>query len=196
MPDINNDQNQPKQQSQQSSSSSSPNQAQSQLAQQSTQSRSSIAYNTRLPWGAIKEKLPTANITELANIERKKPGEYLLNLLILNFIQISSKKIDSLLSVEKRDRRLKDSLQRNEDPQLDKLVLTMGHVAEQSLPSLLRSLLIWHESQIHNLNYLKQQQQHNLLHQQQQQIQTDSNLNWSSSKVNVKAKQHLLQAKM
>lgn len=66
MPNVNSDQNQPKQQKQPSSLSSSPNHAQSQSALQPTQS--SIVYNTRFPWGAIKEKLPTANITELANI--------------------------------------------------------------------------------------------------------------------------------
>ena len=38
--------------------------------------------------------------------------------------------------------------------------MTMGSVAEQCLPSLTRSLLIWHESQMSNLNYLKQQAQH------------------------------------
>ena len=36
----------------------------------------------------------------------------------------------------------------------------MGQVAEQSLPSLVRTLLMWHEAQMSNLNYLKMQNQH------------------------------------
>jgi len=62
--------------------------------------------------------------------------------------------------MKSKDKRLKDCFQKNEDLQMDKLVMTMGSVAEQCLPSLTRSLLIWHESQMSNLNYLKQQAQH------------------------------------
>ena len=63
----------------------------------------------------------------------------------------------------------------------------MGSVAEQSLPSLTRTLLIWHELQLTNLNYLKQQQQH-----------SDFNAFslTANSKIALKSKQLLNQAKM
>ena len=136
-------------------------------------------YATRLPWGVIREKFSNAssllapahfssslsvNVSDVpsdfANVDRKRPGEYLMHLLMLNFVNLSSKKLEQIVSGEKRDKRLKDCFQKNEDAQLDKLVMTMGSVAEQSLPSLTRALLIWHESQLLNLNYLKQQAQH------------------------------------
>jgi len=76
----------------------------------------------------------------------------------------------------------------------------MGQVAEHSLPSLVRSLLIWHECQLANLAYMKQQQQI----QQQQQFEllngpmagSSSSSSNVSSKITLKAKQHLLQAKL
>lgn len=78
---------------------------------------------------------------------------------------------------------MRDFFQKNEDPDFDKLIATMGQVAEKSLPSLIRTLLMWHEAQISNLNYLKQQNQQ----------QTDSNVLNSTSKAALKTKQ---QAKM
>lgn len=78
----------------------------------------------------------------------------------------------------------------------------MGQVAEQSLPSLVRSLLIWHECQLANLAYLKQQNQ---IQQQQQQLELFNNppttgsfssSGSNASKITLKAKQHMLQAKM
>lgn len=62
----------------------------------------------------------------------------------------------------------------------------MGQVAEQSLPSLVRTLLMWHEAQMANLNYLKMQNQQ----------QIDLNPSNASSKTALKTKQHLIQAKM
>jgi hypothetical protein len=67
----------------------------------------------------------------------------------------------------------------------------MGNVAEHCLPSLARSLLIWHESQMANLAYLKQLSQQ----QQQQELNAAYALN-ASTKVTLKARQHLLQAKL
>lgn len=65
----------------------------------------------------------------------------------------------------------------------------MGNVAEQCLPSLTRTLLVWHESQISNLNFLKQQQQ--------LQSDTSSFSTMANTKTNLKSKQQLLtQAKM
>ena len=66
----------------------------------------------------------------------------------------------------------------------------MGNVAEQCLPSLTRTLLVWHESQLSNLNFLKQQQQ---------QLQSDASSfsTMANTKTNLKSKQQLLtQAKM
>lgn len=64
----------------------------------------------------------------------------------------------------------------------------MGQVAEQCLPSLIRTLLIWHESQLANLNYLKIQNQ--------QQTEYNAFSISAPSKIALKAKQHLMQAKM
>ena len=151
-----------------------------------------------LPWGAIREKPnPNASFSTSPNhqfqIDNKKPGEYLMHIVVFNFIQLSSKKFDQLVK-EKRDRRLRDCFQKNDDLNLDRLIMTMGQVAEHSLPSLTRTLLIWHESQLANLNYLKQQQQ----------IQFEANLNTaattgSNNKSNLASKfnnQRLMQAKL
>jgi hypothetical protein len=124
--------------------------------------------------------------------EKQKPGEYLMHLVMLNFIQLTSNRFEQVINGEKRDKRLKDCLQKSEDIQLEQLVMTMGAVAEQCLPSLLRTLLIWFESQLNNLNYLKQQQQ--IIQKQQADAAQTANTN---SKVNLKVKQQqLLQAKL
>ena len=39
---------------------------------------------------------------KFANIEKKKPGEYLMHLLVLNFIQLGSKKLEQIVSGDKR----------------------------------------------------------------------------------------------
>jgi len=124
-------------------------------------------------------------------VEKQKPGEYVMHLLMLSFIQVSSKKFTQAVSGEKRDKRLKDCVQRMDDPQFDQLVATMGQVAEQCLPSLTKALLVWHESQMSNLSYLKQQQQ--AVHKQQVDAAQASNAN---SKTLLKVKQQLLQQKL
>jgi len=124
-------------------------------------------------------------------VEKQKPGEYVMHLLMLNFIQVSSKKFSQVVSSEKQDKRLKECVQRMDDPQFDQLVQTMGQVAEQCLPSLTKALLVWHESQMSNLSYLKQQ--HQAIHKQQVDAAQASNAN---SKTILKVKQQLLQQKL
>ena len=128
---------------------------------------------------------------EPASAERQKPGEYLMQLVMLSFIQLTSKKFEQIVNGDKRDRRLKESLLKGEDLQLDQLVMAMGQVAEHCLPSLTRSLLMWHEHQLNNLNYLRQQQM--LLHKQQVDAAQLANTN---SKVILKIRQQLMQVKL
>ena len=75
-------------------------------------------YATRLPWGVIREKLAPpgsaiapnlsdsqqqpVNGADLASIEKKKPGEYLMHLIMFNFVQISSKKLEQIVGGDKR----------------------------------------------------------------------------------------------
>ena len=68
------------------------------------------------------------------------------DLLIVNFFTL------------KKDKRLKDCFHKNEDVAFDRLVSTLGQVAEQCLPSLTHTLLVWHEAQLTNLAFLKQTQ--------------------------------------
>jgi hypothetical protein len=121
--------------------------------------------------------------------ETQKPGEYVMHLVMLSFIQLASNKFDQIISGDKREKLLKECLKKSEDKQLEQLVITMGNVAEQCLPSLLRSLLIWHEAQFSNLNYLKQHL--NQVHKQQ----ADA-IQASNSKLTLKLKQQLIQAKL
>jgi hypothetical protein len=63
------------------------------------------SFMTRLPWGAIKDKHSNSNsssIYEVVGVDRKKPGEYLMHLIVLNFIQLSSKKFEQIINGEKR----------------------------------------------------------------------------------------------
>ena len=39
---------------------------------------------------------------DFANIEKKRPGEYLMNLLMFNFVQVGSKKLEQIVSGDKR----------------------------------------------------------------------------------------------
>lgn len=84
-------------------------------------------YVTRLPWGALKEKpnlngqlinlinvinengqamggqQPLLSLNdELVHIEKKKPGEYLMKLIVFNYVQICSKKLEQILNGDKR----------------------------------------------------------------------------------------------
>jgi hypothetical protein len=88
-----------------------------------------------------------------------------------------------------KDKRLRECFQRQDDPQLYQLVTTMGQVAEQCLPSLVRTLLMWHESQLSNLNYIKKLQE----------VTSANNINnpsTASTKISMKARQLLIQAKL
>lgn len=71
---------------------------------------------TRLPWGAVKEK-PNLNsqLAQLAqlmggsmlnsvNMEKKKPGEYLMKLIVFNFAQVGAKKLEQIINGDKRVR--------------------------------------------------------------------------------------------
>ena len=57
-----------------------------------------------LPWGAPKDRpnvTTSGDGTRLVDLERKKPGEYLMNLIVFNFIQTSARKLDQITN-EKR----------------------------------------------------------------------------------------------
>lgn len=110
-----------------------------------------------------------------------------MNLVMLNFIQLSSKKFEQIINGDKREKRLKECIQKTDDPLLDQQIQTMGHVAEHCLPSLVRTLLIWHDSQISNLNFLKIEQL-NLYKQNIEAAQASG----SSSKTITKVKQQLI----
>ena len=140
---------------------------------------------------AESSSLAVLRSSEPASAETQKPGEYLMQLVMLSFIQLTSKKFEQIVNGDKRDRRLKESLLKGEDLQLDQLVMAMGQVAEHCLPSLTRSLLMWHEHQLNNLNYLRQQQM--LLHKQQVDAAQVANTN---SKVILKIRQQLMQVKL
>ena len=77
----------------------------------------------------------------------KKPGEYILQTLFLEFCSVAEKKIEQVLG-EPLEKSLTKSLQRGEDPHFDQLLNAMGSVAEQTLPSLLRSLFSWFDKQM------------------------------------------------
>lgn len=85
-------------------------------------SNSSKSCLTRLPWGAVKEK-PNLNAQlaqlvqligggalnlnvpdALLNMEKKKPGEYLMKLIVFNFAQLGSKKFEQIINGDKRVR--------------------------------------------------------------------------------------------
>ncbi|XP_014783664.1 protein furry, partial [Octopus bimaculoides] len=75
-----------------------------------------------------------------------KPGEYVLLTLFMEFCSITEHKIEQVLA-EPLKNHFSKSLQRNEDPQFDQLLASLGCVAEQGLPSLLHSFLKWYEKQ-------------------------------------------------
>ncbi|XP_052797247.1 protein furry-like isoform X3 [Mya arenaria] len=76
-----------------------------------------------------------------------KPGEYVLQTLFLEFCTLSEKKIEQVLA-EPLEKLLTKSLQKGDDKDFDQLLSALGNVAEQSLPSLLRSLFRWYERQL------------------------------------------------
>jgi hypothetical protein len=90
------------------------------IAANSINEKQTLQNQAYLPWGVLKEK-PHMNfkhtpmfsssnsiyssISSLSNkiidIESKKPGEYLMHLIMFNFIQLSSKKLEQIVN-EKR----------------------------------------------------------------------------------------------
>ncbi|KAL4229825.1 hypothetical protein ACF0H5_010217 [Mactra antiquata] len=76
-----------------------------------------------------------------------KPGEYVLQTLFMEFCTLSEKKIELVLA-EPLEKLLTKSLQKGDDQQFDQLLNALSNVAEQSLPSLLRSLFKWYERQL------------------------------------------------
>ncbi|XP_021378295.1 protein furry-like isoform X2 [Mizuhopecten yessoensis] len=75
-----------------------------------------------------------------------KPGEYILQTLFLEFCNMAEKKVEQVLA-EPLEKPLSKSLQRGEDAQFDQLLNSFGCLAEQCLPSILRSLFRWFERQ-------------------------------------------------
>lgn len=100
-----------------------------QQQQQQNQNQATDKCLTRLPWGAIKEKPNLgAQLTgliqminsgngasvgssgggvgflneDIINVEKKKPGEYLMKLIVFNFAQIGSKKLEQIINGDKR----------------------------------------------------------------------------------------------
>ena len=103
-----------------------------QIINDHTENQLEKLYATRLPWGVIRDKFSnmhhhshhhhqqqqqqtssnsaglSLNLSDsglgdkFANIEKKKPGEYLMHLLVLNFIQLGSKKLEQIVSGDKR----------------------------------------------------------------------------------------------
>jgi hypothetical protein len=88
------------------------------------------------------------------------------------------------IHLKKKEKRLKECFQKSDDLQLDRLVMTMGQVAEHSLPSLTRTLLIWHEAQLANLAHMRHQQQL----QFDSSLSTDPILPTHTSSTNISAK--------
>lgn len=73
-------------------------------------------YYAKLPWGVLKQtqnlssnlqnlitSVPNVNIDDdFFKIENKRPGEYLMNLIVFKFMQLSSKKISLIMNGDKR----------------------------------------------------------------------------------------------
>ncbi|XP_076468272.1 protein furry-like isoform X4 [Babylonia areolata] len=75
-----------------------------------------------------------------------KPGEFIVQSLFLEYCRTCERKIEQVLA-EPLERPLTKSLQRGEDAQFDQILNSMGCVAEHSLPSILRTLFLWHDRQ-------------------------------------------------
>lgn len=78
--------------------------------------------------------------------DHAKPGEFVLQTLFLELCSITERKIEQVLA-EPLERPLTKTLQRGDDQQFDQLLISLSTVAEQCLPSLLRSLFRWYERQ-------------------------------------------------
>ena len=90
----------------------------SRLWKSPVQNNQEKCYFAKLPWGVLKQtqnlssslhhlikSVPNVNIdSDFFKIENKKPGEYLMNLIVFKFMQLSSKKINFIMEGEKRVR--------------------------------------------------------------------------------------------
>lgn len=88
----------------------------SRLSKSPLQSNQEKYYYAKLPWGVLKQtqnlssslqhlvkSVPNVKIDDdFFKIEIKKPGEYLMNLIVFKFMQLSSKKINFVIEGEKR----------------------------------------------------------------------------------------------
>nr|XP_040568440.1 LOW QUALITY PROTEIN: protein furry-like [Lepeophtheirus salmonis] len=120
----------------------SPGVSGSSSASPTSSSLSRFTSNQILPWGAPKER-PRSNLSVETDL---KPGEFVMRTLFADFIIQAERKISCVLS-EAPDRPISKSLQRGEDPQFDQLLSAFGSVAENTLPSLLKTLFAWYEKQ-------------------------------------------------
>ncbi|XP_052278154.1 protein furry-like isoform X3 [Dreissena polymorpha] len=91
--------------------------------------------------------IPTASPDCSGGEDHVKPGEYVLQRLFLEFCALSEKKIEQVLA-EPLEKLLTKTLQKGDDKEFDQLLNSLANVAEQSLPSLLRSLFRWYERQL------------------------------------------------
>lgn len=82
------------------------------------------------------------------SILMRKPGEVILQKLFHEFVILTEKKIDAILSSESLEKPLAKWLQRGEDPIFDQLLTAFGSTAEHCLPSQLRILFDWYERQM------------------------------------------------
>uniref|UniRef100_A0A915J2V8 Cell morphogenesis protein N-terminal domain-containing protein n=1 Tax=Romanomermis culicivorax TaxID=13658 RepID=A0A915J2V8_ROMCU len=110
---------------------------------------------TNLPWGAVKVIAPS--LIDL-NI---RPGEYVAQTLLIEFISITEKKIQNVLQ-EPLEKSLSKSLQRGEDSQFDQLITALYSVSEHCLPSILKALFAWYDYQNRQL-YLESHQQQQIM---------------------------------
>ena len=88
------------------------------LKQNSTGLEASLGFSDASTWSASEADMSKDSWAA----EKQKPGEYAMHLVMLNFIQQSSKKFEQAVSGERREKRLKECVQRGDDPQLDQLI--------------------------------------------------------------------------
>ncbi|XP_031631503.1 protein furry isoform X3 [Contarinia nasturtii] len=104
-----------------------------------------------LPWGSTCRSCiaATSGIIDMQQTSDTtlRPGEIVMRILFAEFTQQAEKKIE-LVMLELSDKNLAKLLQRGEDLQFDQLLSAFGSVAEHCLPSLLVTLLAWHNRQL------------------------------------------------
>ncbi|KHJ49277.1 hypothetical protein D918_00402 [Trichuris suis] len=113
------------------------------------------AVVAQLPWGSVKSAEPTSLLQ--VNL---KPGEFVAQTLFIDFVVLAEKRIAAALA-EPQEKLLSKTLQRGEDAQFDQVIIALGVLSENCLPSVLRSLFAWYEEQkkqLH-LNMQKKAQQ-------------------------------------